>query len=473
MDSRILMTDCTLQQAEKRENLSFRDKIELCKLIDRLNVNTIQLNPIVNRKLDSLLLKSVSSACRNAGLCVAVGLDAESVAVTWNALRNAAGARLQISVPVSSVQMEYLFHKKPAQLKDAVLKTIGECKAYTNSIELIAEDATRSDPAFLTELFSAAAESGVKYITICDTAGILFPDETYSFISTLYKQVPLLKNICVGYSCSSQMNLADANAVAAIKAGVRELKTVSNGGDGISLKNIVRILGSKRFEEHFVTNVFAEQISRITGQIQSICELPDEHRTAAGSGLFTAESSDTPLNAFDTKETIQKTAERLGYDLNPEDLEKVWKRFTEVSQRKETITMREFEAVIASEAMQVPPAYKDFNYVINTGNTIGAMSRMKMKFHDQEIEGISAGDGAIDAAFRSVEQAIGRHFELDDFQIQAIAEGREAMGETIVKLRSDGKLYSGRGISTDIVGASIMAYMNAVNKIIFEEEEEV
>ena len=109
--------------------------------------------------------------------------------------------------------------------------------------------------------------------------------------------------------------------------------------------------------------------------------------------------------------------------------------------------------------------------MINTGNEIGAMSRMKLKFHDQEIEGLASGDGAIDAAFNSIEQATGRHFELDDFQIRSVTEGREAMGETVVRLRWEGKLYSGRGISTDIVGAGIMAYINAVNKIVYEEEE--
>ncbi len=96
---------------------------------------------------------------------------------------------------------------------------------------------------------------------------------------------------------------------------------------------------------------------------------------------------------------------------------------------------------------------------------------MELKFHDQEIAGTASGDGAIDAAFNSIEQATGRHFELDDFQIQSVTQGREAMGETIVRLRWEGKLYSGRGISTDIVGAGIMAYINAVNKIVYEEEE--
>ena len=170
-------------------------------------------------------------------------------------------------------------------------------------------------------------------------------------------------------------------------------------------------------------------------------------------------------------ESVLHAAEKLGYDLNADDQKKVWDCFRRTTEKKESITLKELDAIIAAEAMQVPPAYHDIRYVINTGNQVGAMAQMKLKYHNQDISGIASGDGAIDAAFNSIEQATGRHFELDDFQIRSVTEGREAMGETVVRLRWEGKLYSGRGISTDIVGAGIMAYINAVNKIIYEEEE--
>ena len=109
-------------------------------------------------------------------------------------------------------------------------------------------------------------------------------------------------------------------------------------------------------------------------------------------------------------------------------------------------------------------------YVVNSGNTISATAHLKLHKQDKVLEGVSIGDGPIDAAFLAVESITGQHYELDDFQIQAVTEGREAMGQTVVKLRSGGKVYSGRGISTDIVGASIRAYINALNKIVYEEE---
>ena len=108
--------------------------------------------------------------------------------------------------------------------------------------------------------------------------------------------------------------------------------------------------------------------------------------------------------------------------------------------------------------------------MVTSGNTISATAHLKMHRQDKILQGVSIGDGPIDAAFLAIEQITGQHYELDDFQLQAVTEGREAMGQTIVKLRSHGKVYSGQGISTDIVGAGIHAYLSALNKIVYEEE---
>ncbi len=136
---------------------------------------------------------------------------------------------------------------------------------------------------------------------------------------------------------------------------------------------------------------------------------------------------------------------------------------------KKAVSARELEAIIASVALQVPPTYRLVSYVINSGNVISATANVIMEKNDREVRGLSAGDGPIDAAFLAIEQIVGTHYELDDFQIQAVTEGREAMGSALVKLRAGGKLYSGRGISTDIIGAAVHAYINALNKIVYEE----
>ena len=121
--------------------------------------------------------------------------------------------------------------------------------------------------------------------------------------------------------------------------------------------------------------------------------------------------------------------------------------------------------------MQVPPTYLLDTYVITAGNTISATAHLRLKKSNTLLEGVCIGDGPIDAAFLAIESVTGQHYELDDFQIQAVTEGREAMGQTVVKLRSNCKLYSGKGISTDIVGSCIHAYLSALNKIVYEEAE--
>ena len=159
----------------------------------------------------------------------------------------------------------------------------------------------------------------------------------------------------------------------------------------------------------------------------------------------------------------------MGYDLTEEDCVKVYEEFLRVASKK-TVESKELEAIVASVALQVPPTYKLASYVINNGNIISSSAQITLEKNGEIMQGICLGDGPIAASFLAIEQIIGYHYELDDFQIQSVTQGKEAVGNALVKLRQGGKLYSGNGISTDIIGASIRAYINAVNKIVYEEE---
>ena len=177
------------------------------------------------------------------------------------------------------------------------------------------------------------------------------------------------------------------------------------------------------------------------------------------------------LSPHDDKDAVTEATRRLGYDLSEDDLALIYEEFTRLAEGREQIDARELEAIIASVSSQVPETYKLESYLINSGSAIKAMAQLRLSHNDEILEGVCMGNGPIDAAFVAVEQITNAHYELDDFQIQSITQGQEAMGQAIIKLRSEGKLYSGRGISRDIVGASILAYINAINKIHYEEEE--
>ena len=469
-ESYVHITDCTLRQKNQFPSLTFREKLELCRLMDRLNVDMIEMEKIQQVRIDSLLIKSVCTAVKHAAIAVPVELNRESVDITWEALKEYRASRLQVPAPVSSVQMEYLFHMKPKAVLNTVVQIIEYCREKTENVEFIAQDATRSDKAYLREIIRAAIDAGAKTVTICDTAGAMLPEETALFIRNLICDVPEMEKVTLGFFSVNQLKLADACAISAIREGVREIKAASYSTDAISLRNLVQILSVKGTSFAVSTHVGTEQIRNMTSKIQMLCET-GLSRSINAEERINETDNNIMLSTHDSRDSVQKAVEKLGYDLSADDMEKVWKCFSGIAEKKDLISLRELEAIVATEAMQVPPVYHDIQYVISTGNVIGAMAHMRLKYHDRELEGIAAGDGSIDAAFNSIEKATGRHFEVDDFQIQAITEGREAVGETVIKLRHDGKLYSGRGISTDIVGAGILAYMNALNKIIYEEEE--
>lgn len=467
----ISITDVTIKQSGKNAGyqLSFREKIELAKLLDKLRVDVIELNPIENVKVDSLLIKSVCSAVKESAVAVPVGMDECNIDAVWAAMGEAKHPRLQVQLPVSAVQMEYLAGKKPAAMLELIGALVAKCKSLCPDVEFVAEDATRSDMQFLSEAIKTAVAAGATTVTVCDTAGTSLPAEFSEFVENITANIPELETVRLGVCCSDSLSMADGCAVASIRGGAVEIKAAAYGDMTVSLANIVKIISAKADVLDTATTVNATQIKRITDQIDWMCRTNRSKNSPFDSGVQS--EGEAYLSEHDDLSAVAKAVALMGYELSDEDNVKVFEAFQKIAAKKKTVSEKELDAIVASAALQVPPTYKLDSYVINTGNIISATANVKMAEDGKMTEGISLGDGPIDAAFLAIEQIVGRHFELDDFQIQAVTEGREAMGESIVKLRSSGKLYSGRGISTDIIGASINAYINALNKIVYEEKE--
>ena len=466
---RIRISDMTMKQGSKGVSLSFKEKIELAKLLDKLGASVIELEGIQNARIDGLRIKSIAMAVKESIVAVPVQLNGESVAAVWNAVSQAKHPRLQVCAPVSSVQMEYLFHKKPDAMKAAVAQTVADACKVCKDVEFVADDATRSDPQFLYEVIAAAVESGAKTVTVCDTAGAMLPDEFAAFITAIYENVPAVKDVTLGVACSDALSMADSCAIAAVRAGAREIKAAAYRLDAVSLPNVAKVLSAKGDAFGVACPVRTTQLSRITDQIAWMFETGKSKNSPFENGVQEDEAG-IYLTAHDDLAAVLKTAERLGYDLSEEDGAKVYDAFKAIASKKEKVSAKELDAIVASAAMQVPPTYQLDTYVITAGNTISSTAHLRLTKNGNMLEGVSVGDGPIDAAFLAIERITGEHYELDDFQIQAVTEGREAMGQTVVKLRASGKVFSGRGISTDIVGASIHAYINALNKIVYEEE---
>ena len=458
-----------MRQISEGFNLSFKEKIELSKLLDKLGVDIIELEGIANARIDSLRIKSIATAVSESTVAVPVELNNEGIETAWAAVKLAKHPRLQVIASTSAVQIEYLFHKKPEAMIETIKSSVAKCASLCGDVEFIAADATRSDQSFLTLAIKTAIESGANTITLCDTAGTMLPAEFSEFVKLQYQMVPELSSVTLGVSTTNEISMADASAISAIFAGAAQISASAYPINSASIANIARIISSKSDALDSYSNIRTTQLGRITEQISWVCQ-PNKKNASVDEAKD--EDSDIFLTSHDDQDAVTSSVKSLGYDLSEDDLTKVYNAFIQIAKRKEKVGLKELDAIVASSAMQVPPTYKLDTYVITSGNTISATAHIKLLKNGQPIEGVYIGDGSIDAAFQTIENITGCHYELYDFQLQAVTEGREAMGQTIVKLSSGSKVYSGRGISTDIVGAGIQAYLRALNKIIYEEEVE-
>ncbi len=454
----IKIADATL--CRENNHFSFKEKIEIARQLENLNVDIIEFPEIAMPRADILLIKTVSSFVKSSVISVAATTKADSLDNAILALASAKLAQVRIEIPVSTVGMEYTCHKKPDKIIAFIEESVKKAKESVELVEFCAVDATRAEEDFLNKAINTAIAAGATSISVCDSAANMLPDDFAAFAQKIARDCP----VDVGVKCDNKNGLAIAQAILAVKTGVDFVKTAVDSNT-VPLETFADMIKNCGNDYGFSTNIKTTELHRIVKQLRWVT---GNAQNNINSTIKSADESEVYLDKNDDISAVAVAAAKLGYDLSEEDKVKVYDEFLRVAAKRQ-VGYKELEAIIATSALQVPATYTLVNYIINTGNIISASAQITIQKGEEQIQGICIGDGPIDAAFLAVEQIIGHHYELDDFQIQSVTEGKEAMGSAIVKLRYNGKLYSGNGISTDIISASIRAYINAVNKIVYEE----
>ncbi len=460
----IRIEDATLScdNVGKNLDLSFKEKLEIAKNLNALSVDSIELPFVLGNKSDEVLVKTLSKCIDKSVLSLICGNSEEELEKSFSLISGAKSKRLVVCVPVSPTRMEYTASKKPKAVLEQFALMLKKAKSLNADVEVSLDDATRAEIFFLDEVVKIALDNGVKIITINDLSGDMTSQEFYDFIKGLLERNSELKKVSVCLRVSDVLSLGVSNIISGILAGANAIKTSTCSGC-VSLDKVVPAIDSVLGKKSFETKINKTALSRITERISSFVSFKNVDKQ---SGNFDKEK-DEDITSITEKE-LSDIIRKRGYDVNFEDLEKIYSEFKRLSEKKRVNT-KELDVIIATTALQVPSTYSLISFSVNTSNLLNATASVVLKKGDKELSGISFGNGAVDAAFRAIENAIGRQFDLDEFRIDAITEGMEAMGQTIVKIRSKGKIYSGKGVSTDIIGASIRAYVNAVNKIVYEE----
>ena len=458
---KIEIVDVTLKKLnEDREvSLLFREKLAIAVNAEQIGANVIELPAVKNSREDAIIYKSIAQNVQDAILSIPVGFSKESVASAWECVKYAKKPRLQIELPVSTIQMEYTYHVKQDKMIEKIVELIKEAKSFCGDVEFFALDATRASEEFLLTAVKGAEKAGATSVSICDNSGTSMPEE----IASLASKVKSAVSIPVSVQVSDRINMGVASAIASIKNGVDGLKCAMVGKGVLlagEISDAMDACGATLDAKIELKNTkihasIDDMISKISHKEYSVNDVDESQKIL--------------LDEDATLADVMNSAVKLGYDLSESDCGKVYKALVKVCEKRGTVGAKEFEALIASNAMQAPSTYHFETYTTTSSNASTSMSQVTLKVDGEIISGVSAGDGPIDSAFRAIEQCIGHHYELDDFQVQSVTEGKEALGSALVRLRNNGKLYSGNGTSTDIVAASIRAYINAINKIVAEE----
>lgn len=461
---KVMISDISLSEASKKNGaLSFKEKLEIAKKLNDLKVDAIEVGPLLDEKTDAVLIRTISTFVKNSTIAVLCEPKTDSIKKAYDAVSSAKSKRLVINIPVSSVQMEYTYQKKPKKMLELIEEVVKYAKTLCGEVEVALNDATRSDIEFLSLAIDTAVNAGANIVTIVDLSGTMLPNDFGAFIIDIKQNTPALSKVALGVQTNNDLTFAVANAFSAIKAGASLVKTSSISNTVASLEAVVSGFVALGNDLDVKTNINHTEIGRIISQIS---------RITTTKGEFLKTVSDEEDKEVFKKETtlaeLTKIIKKKGYVLSADDIHKVYESFVAFASKKE-VASKELDVIIANTALQVPDTYSLKSYVINSGNIISSTANIILEKEGTLKEGLSSGNGPIDASFKAIESILGHHYELDDFQIQSVTEGKEAMGEALVKLRANGNLYSGRGVSIDIIGASIRAYLNAINKIIHEE----
>lgn len=501
MREAIKIFDTTLRDGEQSPgcSMNLQEKIQMAKQLELLKVDIIEAGFAIASEGDFTSVKEIAKTIKDCTVASLARALPKDIDYAWEAVKYAVRPRIHTFIATSHIHMKYKLKMEPQEVIERAVTMVKYAKKYCEDIEFSAEDGTRSDVEFLARLFEKVIEAGATVINIPDTVGYTTPDEYYDFITQIREKTSNMHRAEISVHCHNDLGMAVANTLAAAKAGATQFECTINGigerAGNAALEEIVMAINTRKDIIDLECNIDTTQIMRSSKLLSTITGVHVQpNKAIVGANAFAHESGIhqhgvleerstyeimTPesvglttnkmvLGKHSGKHAFEERLRSLGYNISGEELVRAFKQFKDLADKKKSVYNRDIEAIVAGDFIEVPQTYELESFVINSGNIITSTASISLKSEDKIFEETSRGDGPVDAAFKAIEKILGIKLVLEDYVLHSITEGKDAQGEAVVKISHDGKLYRGRGLSTDIVEASIKAYLGAVNKMLHE-----
>lgn len=499
MEKHIRIFDTTLRDGEQAPQCSMNteEKVEIAKQLELLGVDCIEAGFPISSEGAFLGVEKIAMTIKDSQVAALARAVDKDIDAAWKAIQKATSPRIHTFLATSSIHMEHKLKMTPEDVLRNIEHSVKYAKKYCNDVEFSAEDAMRSDKDFLVKAFNVAIKAGATVINVPDTVGYILPEEMYERIIYLFANVLGIENTIVSVHCHNDLGMAVANSLAGVRAGALQVECTVNGlgerAGNAALEEIVMALKTRRVLFNAYTNIDTKQISRTSKMVYNIIgQSAPINKPIVGANAFAHEAGIHQHGVLSARETYEimraedlgilsnklvigkhsgkhAIADRLkdmGYVFSPEELVNYYDKVKELSDKKKNITDFDLEAIVNNTERFVG-TYKLEHFDVHTTKDATSSCVIKLSKQGVCVEGVSLGDGPINAAYNAINSLTqGICEQLVNYSIHSVSDGNDALGEVTVKLKSKDIIVTGRGLSTNIIESSIMAYINGINKIL-------
>lgn len=506
--TRIIIFDTTLRDGEQcpGASMNLREKLEVARQLARLKVDVIEAGFPVISEGDFQAVNTIAKEVKGpviAGLarCVQKDIDAAGAALK-PAGKN---GRIHVFLATSKIHREFKLGKAKEEILRLAVEGVKQAKKYTPNVEFSPEDASRTEPEFLVQVCKKVIEAGATTVNIPDTVGYAIPDEFGKLIAYLVSEVPEFKtgDAILSVHCHNDLGLAVANSLAAVKNGARQVECTINGigerAGNASLEEVVMAIKTRNdFFKDLTVGVNTKEIvktSRLVARASGL--MVQRNKAIVGENAFAHSAgihqdgilkkretyeimnpedvgwgqSELPLTKHSGRAAMAARLKHLGYKLSEEEINAIFQKFKDIGDKKKFVYDDDLIALVEGHIAEVPEVWKLDYLTIVSGNHAIPTATIRLKKingkKEEIFEEAGTGDGPVDAILKAIERITKIEGTLVEYNIRAVSQGRDAIGEVSIKVDFGNKeIISGKGASTDIIEASARAYLNALNRFL-------
>ncbi len=495
MNERLFIFDTTLRDGEQVPGcqLNTVEKIQVAKQLERLGVDVIEAGFPISSPGDFNSIIEISKAVTWPTICALTRAVQKDIDVAVESLQYAKHKRIHTGIGTSDLHIKYKFNSNREEIIERGVEAVKYAKRFVEDVEFYAEDAGRTDNEYLARVIEAVIKAGATVVNIPDTTGYCLPQEYGAKIKYLIDHVDGIDKAIISTHCHNDLGMATANTFEGVLNGARQVEVTVNGigerAGNTSLEEIAMIL---RCHKHLNidTNINTQRIYPVSRMVSSLMNMPVQpNKAIVGRNAFAHSSGihqDGVLKNVETYEIINPkdiglddnsivlTARsgraalkyRLhvnGIDVSEQKLDKIYQKFLDLADRKKEIGDADILVLAGADTAEAHGVKLDFLQV-TTGMGVRSVASIGLDISGQKFEAASTGNGPVDAAIKALKKIIMKQMTLKEFTIQAISKGSDDVGKVHMQVEYENQMYYGFGANTDIVTASVEAYIDCINK---------